>query len=68
MLAATQNQSSDTRPQHAVAILAIVLVSYFVILLDNSVIFTGIPKRSAAAEWIWLDQVSDADRRRTLRP
>jgi hypothetical protein len=31
------------RPAHPGAILAVVLVSYFMILLDNSVIFTAIP-------------------------
>jgi EmrB/QacA subfamily drug resistance transporter len=30
-------------PQHPRAILAIILVSYFMILLDNSIIFTGVP-------------------------
>lgn len=31
-------------PRHAAAILAIVLVSYFMIVLDNSIIFTGLPQ------------------------
>ncbi|MCX5400786.1 MFS transporter [Streptomyces sp. NBC_00102] len=31
------------KPAHPRAILAIILVSYFLILLDNSVIFTGLP-------------------------
>ncbi|WP_291764090.1 MFS transporter [Cellulomonas sp. 73-145] len=35
------------RPVHPAAILAIVLISYFMILLDNSVIFTGIPSIQA---------------------
>ena len=30
-------------PTHPRAILAIILVSYFLILLDNSVVFTGLP-------------------------
>lgn len=43
--------SSTTRstaaPAHPAAILAIVLVSYFMILLDNSVIFTALPSLQA---------------------
>lgn len=35
-------------PAHAGAILAIILGSYFLILLDNSVIFTGLPSIAAA--------------------
>jgi EmrB/QacA subfamily drug resistance transporter len=34
--------------RHATAILAIVLVSYFMILLDNSIIFTALPKIETA--------------------
>ena len=35
-------------PAHPRAILTIILVSYFLILLDNSVIFTGLPSIAAA--------------------
>jgi EmrB/QacA subfamily drug resistance transporter len=35
-------------PAHPRAILAIILVSYFLILLDNSVIFTGLPSIASA--------------------
>lgn len=35
-------------PAHPRAILAIILLSYFLILLDNSVIFTGLPSIAAA--------------------
>lgn len=35
-------------PQHPRAVLVIILVSYFLILLDNSVIFTGLPAISEA--------------------
>ena len=35
-------------PAHPRAILAIILVSYFLILLDNSVIFTGLPSIAGA--------------------
>jgi hypothetical protein len=35
-------------PKHPRAILAIILVSYFLILLDNSVIFTGLPSIASA--------------------
>jgi EmrB/QacA subfamily drug resistance transporter len=31
-------------PRHATAILAIILISYFMILLDNSIIFTALPQ------------------------
>jgi EmrB/QacA subfamily drug resistance transporter len=34
--------------RHTAAILAVILVSYFMILLDNSIIFTAIPKIQAA--------------------
>jgi EmrB/QacA subfamily drug resistance transporter len=37
-------------PAHPRAILAIILVSYFLILLDNSVIFTGMPSIAAALD------------------
>lgn len=35
-------------PAHPRAILAIILISYFLILLDNSVIFTGLPSIASA--------------------
>ena len=35
-------------PAHPRAILAVILVSYFLILLDNSVIFTGLPSIASA--------------------
>ena len=38
------------RSCHPRAILAIILVSYFLILLDNSVIFTGLPEIAAALD------------------
>jgi EmrB/QacA subfamily drug resistance transporter len=37
-------------PAHPRAILAIILVSYFLILLDNSVIFTGLPSIASAMD------------------
>ena len=40
--------STATRPAHPRAILAIIFVSYFLILLDNSVIFTGLPSIASA--------------------
>ncbi|WP_158866081.1 MFS transporter [Leifsonia sp. AG29] len=42
----TSNRSSNL-PAHPAAILAIVLISYFMILLDNSVIFTALPSLQA---------------------
>jgi EmrB/QacA subfamily drug resistance transporter len=42
------SQSAVSRPtRHTAAILAIILVSYFMILLDNSVIFTALPSLEA---------------------
>jgi EmrB/QacA subfamily drug resistance transporter len=43
----TTTATSVTTPRartHPTAILAIILVSYFMIVLDNSIIFTGLPK------------------------
>jgi EmrB/QacA subfamily drug resistance transporter len=37
-----------TAPAHSRAILAIILVSYFMIVLDNSIIFTALPRIEAA--------------------
>lgn len=42
--------SGVTGPAHPRAILAIILGSYFLILLDNSVIFTGLPSIAAALD------------------
>jgi EmrB/QacA subfamily drug resistance transporter len=38
----------STAPEHPQAILAIILVSYFMIVLDNSIIFTALPSIEAA--------------------
>ncbi|MFK3668944.1 MFS transporter [Leifsonia aquatica] len=46
MSARTRSTASPTTP-HPAAILAIVLISYFMILLDNSVIFTALPSLQA---------------------
>jgi MFS family permease len=35
--------NDEAAPRHTTAILAIILVSYFMILLDNSIIFTALP-------------------------
>jgi EmrB/QacA subfamily drug resistance transporter len=40
--------AARTGARHTTAILAIILVSYFMILLDNSIIFTALPKIHAA--------------------
>jgi MFS family permease len=40
--------AAKTGVRHATAMLAIILVSYFMILLDNSIIFTALPKIEAA--------------------
>lgn len=39
-----------TGPAHPRAVLAVVLVSYFLILLDNSVVFTGLPSITSAMD------------------
>lgn len=53
------SSTRSTGTAHPVAILAVVLVSYFMILLDNSVIFTALPSLQAnldlsAAELSWV--------------
>jgi EmrB/QacA subfamily drug resistance transporter len=45
---ASSSSSAKTGARHTTAILAIILVSYFMILLDNSIIFTALPKIHAA--------------------
>ncbi|MCG2623166.1 MFS transporter [Arthrobacter sp. I2-34] len=50
---------APTRPAHPAAILAVILASYFMILLDNSVIFTALPSlqanlRLGAGELSWV--------------
>jgi EmrB/QacA subfamily drug resistance transporter len=47
MPAAISNDPTAPRTVHPAAMLAIILVSYFMILLDNSVIFTSIPSIQA---------------------
>jgi MFS family permease len=42
------NRPSAAARPHTGAVLAIILVSYFMILLDNSIIFTGLPSIRAA--------------------
>jgi hypothetical protein len=42
--------TTGAAPAHPRAVLAIVLVSYFLILLDNSVIFTGLPSIESALD------------------
>lgn len=44
----TAQPASEIAPAHPRAILAIILVSYFLILLDNSIIFTGLPSIASA--------------------
>jgi MFS family permease len=48
--APTAPRTDDTAPAHARAVLTIILVSYFLILLDNSVIFTGLPSIAASLQ------------------
>ncbi|WP_375485002.1 MFS transporter [uncultured Jatrophihabitans sp.] len=42
-----QSQKSG-QPHHATAILAIICISYFMVILDNSIIFTGLPRIESA--------------------
>jgi EmrB/QacA subfamily drug resistance transporter len=44
----TTSKRDAAGPSHPTAIMAIILVSYFMILLDNSIIFTGLPTIGAA--------------------
>ena len=43
----TTQATSATGTRHPVAVLTIILVSYFMIVLDNSIIFTGLPQIAA---------------------
>jgi EmrB/QacA subfamily drug resistance transporter len=43
--------NGEAAPRHATAILAIILVSYFMILLDNSIIFTALPAIRTAVHY-----------------
>lgn len=59
MTTSTGTQTAAPRALHKGAILAIILVSYFMIILDNSVIFTGLPSLQAefgmsATELAWV--------------
>src|SRR5579862_5693597 len=45
----TDNQAA---PRHTTAILAIILVSYFMILLDNSIIFTAMHYSTTGLAWV----------------
>jgi EmrB/QacA subfamily drug resistance transporter len=58
----TPSKPTAAGPSHPTAILAIILVSYFMILLDNSVIFTGLPTIGAAMRYstTGLSWVQDA--------
>jgi EmrB/QacA subfamily drug resistance transporter len=47
---AVPSREATRGPAHPRAILAIILVSYFLILLDNSVVFTGLPSIEAALD------------------
>jgi len=52
-------------PASPTAILAIILISYFMILLDNSVIFTGLPSIRAGLD---LSPAALSCRRHRARP
>jgi EmrB/QacA subfamily drug resistance transporter len=49
--ASSASPAAKTGVRHTTAILAIILVSYFMILLDNSIIFTALPKIHAAMQF-----------------
>src|ERR1700709_1087074 len=40
--------TTSVRSQHKTAILAIICISYFMVILDNSIIFTGLPRIESA--------------------
>ncbi len=44
----TAMTSTNASPRHATAILAIICTSYFMVILDNSIIFTGLPRIESA--------------------
>lgn len=58
----TRTNRTPAAPAHPTAITAIILVSYFMILLDNSIIFTGLPTIGAAMDLspVGLSWVQDA--------
>ena len=58
----TAPSPTTTGRPHPTAILAIILVSYFMILLDNSIVFTGLPTIGAAMHLspVGLSWVQDA--------
>jgi len=60
--ASSARPAAKTGVRHTTAILAIILVSYFMILLDNSIIFTALPKIHAAMRFspVGLAWVQDA--------
>ncbi|MER7687204.1 MFS transporter [Streptomyces sp. NPDC097610] len=41
---ATSAQKPTSGPAHATLILAIICISYFMVILDNSIVFTGLPQ------------------------
>jgi EmrB/QacA subfamily drug resistance transporter len=49
-LSDTSVKPASQGPRHTTAILAVILVSYFMILLDNSIIFTAVPRIQAAMQ------------------
>ena len=57
--------AAKTSGGHTTAILVIILVSYFMILLDNSIIFTALPKIHAAMQF--SPAVRDRQRRSPSR-
>ena len=57
--------AAKTGVRHTTAILAVILVSYFMILLDNSTVFTALPKIHAAMSF--SPAVRDRQRRSPSR-
>ena len=62
MTAAATVPTRQQAPAHPRAILAIILVSYFLILLDNSVVFTGLPSIAGGARPVARGPVVGAGR------
>jgi hypothetical protein len=52
-------------PAHPTAILAIICISYFMVILDNSIIFTGLPRIATAMQFSPSGLPFDVGRLRT---
>ena len=62
MTTAASARAGVSAPVHRTAILVIVLVAYFMVILDNSIVFTGVPsiRRDLGLDPVALSWVQDA--------